>query len=147
MPPKQFKFRLETVLELRKKKEEQEQEKYLKLVDEVARMDRQIEEVRSEQHRIYRECAEKMADGVELNEWRREMGYANYLNEVAGRLVVHRGELEKARLCQRDVLIEATKKKKVLESLKGKAFQDFIFETNLQEQRELDDWASTHFRP
>jgi flagellar protein FliJ len=147
MSPKRFKYRLEVVLELRKRKEEQEQEKYLKLVNEVARLDQQIEEVRGEQHRVYRECELKMAENQAIEEWRRDLNYGSYLEDVARRLLVFRSERDKARLQQREVLMDASKKRKILESLKEKALQDFLLDLNVQEQRELDDWASTYFRP
>ncbi len=145
MPPKRFKYRLELVLELRKRKEEQEQEKYLKLVNEIDRLDRQIEEVRDEQRRVFRECEIKMAENRALFDWRLEMNYGCYLEDVVRRLITFRAEREKARLQQREILLDASKKKKVLESLKDKALQEFMTDLNIQEQQELDEWASACF--
>ncbi len=145
MSPKRFHFRLESVLEIRKNKQEQEEKIYMKLVDELSRLDRQIEEVQKEQKRVFEECELKLTGTLMLDEWRRDLDYIRYLEEVIAQLKRRRQEVDLQRLRQKEVMIEATKKRKTMDLLKEKYLQEYIFEMNRLEQIEIDDWVTTGY--
>jgi flagellar protein FliJ len=145
MSPKRFRFHLESVLELRKNKQEQEEKSYMKLVSELFEMDRQIEGVQNERRRISGECERKMTGNLLLDEWRRDLNYIGYLQEVTERLRKRRREIDQQRLRQREVMIDAIKKRKTMDSLKEKYLQEYLFEINRQDQIEIDDWATTGY--
>ena len=145
MSPKRFHFRLESVLEIRKNKQEQEEKIYMKLVDELSRLDRQIEEVQKEQKRVFEECELKLTGTLMLDEWRRDLDYIRYLEEVIAQLKRRRQEVDLQRLRQKEVMIEATKKRKTMDLLKEKYLQEYMFEMNRLEQIEIDDWVTTGY--
>lgn len=146
MSPKRFHFRLESVLEIRKNKQEQEEKIYRKLVDELSRLDRQIEEVQKEQKRVFEECELKLTGTLMLDEWRRDLDYIRYLEEVIAQLKRRRQEVDLQRLRQKEVMIEATKKRKTMDLLKEKYLQEYLFEMNRLEQIEIDDWVTTGYK-
>lgn len=145
MSPKRFHFRLESVLEIRKNKQEQEEKIYRKLVDDLFRLDRQIEEVRKEQKRVFSDCELKLTGTLMLDEWRRDLDYMRYLEEVIVQLKRQRQEVDLQRLRQKEVMIEATKKRKTMDLLKEKYLQEYTFEMNRLEQIEIDDWVTTGY--
>lgn len=141
---KRFRYRLETVLKVRRRREEIEQKKYLQLGERLAGIERQIQQVDEENRRILDESADEMQAVVDLGALRRGLAYAEYLVRERAALSYQREQVEAARQQQYAVLTEIMKKRKILETLKEKAFARFNFAVSQQEQKDLDEWSVTN---
>jgi flagellar protein FliJ len=139
---KKFQYRLETVLEVRRKKEEQEQGKYQALAAAVRAIENRIRETEENRTRLMNETAQELHGVPDVNHWKRSLTYADQVARLIIGLKANREQADKDRLAQRERLLEAVKRRKVLETLKEKAHQQFTWEEGLREQLEMDDWAS-----
>lgn len=139
---KAFRFRLQTVLDFRCKREEIEQKKYHPLAEEVARIDDEIRRVGETRVSLMKSALIQESD-FDLDRFKRELAYAEHLSRLLDQLNRKRTQAEAARSNQQALLIEAVKKRKILEILRARARREFNHETGLQERRELDEWAVT----
>lgn len=142
-----FLFSLETLLRHRDDIEQRERDELLRLTykyqTELRHRDDLTHKFRETMKALSNHRSEN-ADGQEIN-W-----FYLYLN----RLTQEIGESEKciARLqsevqTQKEVVIEASKKKKVLASLKSKKEKEFTLEMERQEQKEIDDMVIARYKP
>jgi flagellar FliJ protein len=139
---KKFRYRLETVLGVRRRKEEQEQGKYHALVSKVKEIEGRIRQTEEYQAQLMDEAKRELQSAPDMDNWKRSLLYADQVSRVIAGLWVSREQADRERLAQRERLLEAVKRRKILESLKEKALSVFNWEEALKEQLELDEWAA-----
>jgi flagellar protein FliJ len=141
---KKFRYRLETVLDVRRRKEEQELGKYNALLSKVRAIEDRIHETEEYQTRLMDEVTRELQGVPDVSIWKRSLLHADHVSRMIAGLWVSREQADKERLAQREHLLEAVKRRKILESLKEKARTDFNWEEAQKEQLELDEWAAIH---
>jgi flagellar protein FliJ len=144
---KKFQYRLDKVLDVRRMKEEQEQVKYQAHTRKVRAIEDRIQENQETQVRELAERTQELQSALDVLAWKRRLAYAEYISVVIAGLKVNLEQAEKERVAQRELLLEALKRRKVLETLKEKARLQFNCDEELKERLELDEWAAIHRQP
>jgi flagellar FliJ protein len=147
MPPKKFIFRLQTVLEV---KERQEEEEKRKLADLMA-WQKEDERILAAMKQKEAETKQRLKDKQQAGEWIEveELKRISYfLKKVAGDIVAQNNKLmEIARRIeeQREVLIKAAQERKTLEMLKEQHYHEYITEVEEEERKLLDELATLKY--
>jgi len=147
MPPKRFIFRLQTVLEVKERQEEEEKRK----LSELIAWQRQEEQILAQM--VHKEQAtrqmlkDKQAAGVyfEVDELKR---ISYFLKKIAADIEAQKAKLiEIARRIeeQRQNLIKAAQEKKTLEMLKEQHHHEWLREIEEEEARFLDELATLKY--
>jgi len=142
-----FLFSLETLLRHREDIEQRERDELFRLnyqyQTELRHRDDLTAKFRETMHELSLKRSENSGD-QEINWF---YLYLNRLTHEIGesekRLAQYQAEVQ----AQKEVVIEASKKKKVLASLKSKREKEFIVATEKQEQKEVDDLVITRYKP
>lgn len=144
---KKYKFRLQTVLDMKEKKLEQ---KLLELAQIVEQMNTEIEiqnKLKDEQTSLHSKIVEKSAMDTPQNLF--EMKNARAYWGSLGTKIANQNEriknIEFFLKAKQNEVNEAVKEKKVLENLKAKEEEKFYKEFLEYERRELDEIAISRF--
>lgn len=136
-----FKFRLDVLLRLALN-EEDEAKKNLaawqkRLLESLQKKDRILKNINCS---LVEKVRQKNIDEIKL--------YENYLDSLRYSLFLTEGEIEfieKEKDKAVEILQEAMKKRKILEKLKEKKHQQYIFEADQREQKEMDEIGTKIF--
>ena len=138
---KKFKFSLEKVLSLREFEQNQAQIELGKAQSVVNEINEQLKFIASE----IVKSNESRANSTELNFL---LSVENYLNGLKYKKELLLEELAKAQLVleeKRAIVVEAIKKRKSLEKLKEKQFEEYKKQYNLEEEKILDEISTSKF--
>ncbi len=140
-----FRFNLETLLRHREDLEQKERDALLrvnyKYETELRHRDGLVAKFRETMNELAQKQSSNM-DPKELNWFHMYLHRLTHeIRESEKRLAV----LEKEVQTQKEAVIEASKKKKVLASLKEKKAKEFTVEMDKQEQKEIDDLVVTRY--
>lgn len=138
---KKFKFSLEKVLSLREFEQNQAQIELGKAQSVVNDINEQLKFIASE----IVKSNESRANSADLNFLLSVENYVNGLNYKKELLLE---ELAKAQLVleeKRAIVVEAIKKRKSLEKLKEKQFEEYKKQYNLEEEKILDEISTSKF--
>jgi flagellar export protein FliJ len=140
---RQFRYSLETLLRYREDIEERERDKLHRLtyqhqVEDNIRK-RLAKELQETMHDMVAMCADKSRD-KELTWFHL---YLNRLTREIGESDKSLAQLKSAIEAQRKTVIEASKNKKALTSMKAKKEKEFNVELDRSEQKEIDDLVVT----
>ena len=138
---KKFKFSLEKVLSLREFEQNQAQIELGKAQSVVNDINEQLKFIASE----IVKSNESRANSADLNFLLSVENYVNGLNYKKEMLLE---ELTKAQLVleeKRAIVVEAIKKRKSLEKLKEKQFEEYKKQYNLEEEKILDEISTSKF--
>jgi flagellar FliJ protein len=133
-----FSFRLENVLRIRKKIEENKERDFSMKKAELLRIEGEIRETRGKLQDFMRDNTFGSRvftafDIVSVD------NYINRIQNVIDGLFVIRDEREKDVQRSLDVLTEARKERKVIENLKERMLSRYLYALNREEAIELDD--------
>lgn len=147
MPAKRFVFRLQTVLEIKIKKEEEEKKKLGDLIAWQKQEEAILVEMVSQEQSTRASLREKQATGqwIEVDELKR---ISWFLKKLASDIEAQKKKLiEIARRIeeQRDALLEAVKEKKTLETLKENQHNEWLREVEEEEAKVLDELATLKY--
>lgn len=142
-----FRFRLERVLAIRAKEEERERMLFGAAMREKLRAEMALDEVRERIRAAIETAAARMKERVMIEDLRRSHDYRMALlrreAEAEAHLAASSGKLEE----RRAALIEARKRKRVLERLREKARERWRLEVDREEQDDLDEMGlAAHLR-
>lgn len=146
MPPKTFKFKLQSILEYKKKVEEEEIRKLAELKVLQKREQEKLEFLKMTKVEEMRTLTEKSAQGV-LNVSEIQMYHAHIkkldkeITEQEIRLQQIAIEVEE----QRQRLLEASKEKKIYEKLKEKHKATFLAAIEEEERKFIDELATMRY--
>lgn len=143
MPPKKFKYRLEKVLEIKRKKEDEEKEKLGKLIQEEAH-ERQVK-AQLEQQRLQAqaEIRQKQAVGeVTINELR---FYPQHIKNLENKIAYQEMRLKELAIKiveQRENLRKAVMERKAYEKHKENSHEAWLAEQEYEENKMIDELAT-----
>lgn len=142
---KKFNFRLQKVMQV---KEEVEKQKMLDLADAkrfVAEEEKRLGHLQS-QDEAYRETIERRKTAERINPMEMDL-YYRYLRKLGDEIDLQNGRVQDARdkmEKRRQVLLNASKERKVLEKLREKKYTAFRAEVTKKEQNFIDDVATVN---
>jgi len=136
---RRFKYRFEKILSYRGHQEKQRQREFATALGLQQAQQEKLSNLRRGQAETQMEKEKHLVGKVEPT---RLSGYYRYYLklrhlEMAGREVL--GHLSRDVDKKREILVEATRKKKIYEKLKERHFQRYLHDTNLAMQKETDD--------
>ena len=132
---KRFRFSLETLLSLKKEKEQEREIALARATGELAILDRQISELREEGSRTF------MRGAVDINELRaRELLFTRTTKQIA-KLAVPRRKAESKRIHARDEYAQAHAETMALERVREKRFEQWRIRARREEIKRLDEAA------
>ncbi|MFQ3548312.1 MAG: flagellar export protein FliJ [Armatimonadota bacterium] len=142
---KKFKFRLQTLLDQRKAKEEQIQIEFGELKKKEALEKEKLEKLMLRLEETLLIIEKALNDGEDTAEIQRMFEFANATREDIRiqDLILERIKIDVAK--KREELVEAMKDRKVLDTLKEKQEEEYLKECMRLEQNELDEVASVRY--
>lgn len=146
MPPKRFRYRLEKVLELARKKEDEEKEKLGKLIQEEAH-ERQVKaQLEHQLEQTHIEVRHKQAVGqVSINELR---FYPQHIKSLENKIKYQELRLQELAIAivqQRENLLKAAMKRKTYEKHKEQSQEAWQAEMDYEEAKMIDELATIKF--
>ncbi len=143
MPPKRFKYRLEKVLEIKRKKEDEEKEKLGKLIQEEA-YERQVKaQLEAQLMQAHVEVRQKQAVGqITINELR---FYPQHIKNLEGKIKYQELRLQELAVKiveQRENLRKAVMERKAYEKHKENAHEAWLAEQEYEESKMIDELAT-----
>ncbi len=142
---KQFSFRLENILEIRRQQEKVEQKKFAK---EQANYQKEVDFLKV----LFERRKETYENLIKLEKQkfdkRIRMIHVDFVEKTNVDIDLQRINVEKAEVKlkkQRSLLLEAMKKRKILEKLREKKKEDYNLEMKNEEQKILDEVAARNF--
>jgi flagellar protein FliJ len=142
---KRFVFNLETLLRHRENQEEKERNEFSRINYELQSELRRGDDLRGRLKESLREIFRLRCDNTDSGELALYYRYTDRLRNEIRLSDRHVFQLEQALQAQRLVLIEATKKKKLLDSLKAKKHKQYDLIVQRQEQKTVDELVVTRF--
>ena len=140
-----FLFSLETLLRHREDLEQKERDELFRLTYKYQTELRHREELAIKFRETMKELSSKRSENSDQQELDLFYPYINRLTYEIGESEKHLTQLQAEVQAQKDVVIEASKKRKVLASLKSKKEKEFVAAMEKQEQKEVDDLVVTRF--
>ena len=142
---KKFAFRLETLLHYRKNLEEKEQAVLFQLFSRLQRESNHLQDLQAKHQETLKELTQMRAEGAVYGETSWFYLYLDRLRFEMRRSSERIRQLEQDIQEQKAVLVEASKKKKILDSLKTKEKKAFISAVDKQEQKAVDEIVVIRF--
>ncbi|MFP4021442.1 MAG: flagellar export protein FliJ [Halanaerobium sp.] len=133
---KKYKFKFEKILNLRKRQEEQEEDKYLLLKKELNNIKNKIKSIKLEKENIYEHLRDQEND-LALNISLRR--YLKKLKADEKAAQIEKEDKKQEISEQLEVLMDKKKERKTMEKLKDKKIEKFVKEFLENEQKELDE--------
>jgi len=141
---KKFNFKLETVLRVRRHREEKERQKLANLRRKKMRLEAQKSDINSDLQTFHTNRDEQI-DGQSPIQHRQQYSYIHEQHQQMKQLDNKIDHLAKEVDDQRKKLIEANKQTKILKNLKSKHKMRFLEEVDRIEQKQLNEIATQRF--
>ena len=142
---KRFSFNLEAVLNHRILLEDLEEQKLHKILHSI----HEVESLRTRMQKEAQECRSLLhkphPGEIDVHEMRQMVAYLQKLEQEIQQCAVLLARLQEDRRVQSEKLVEARKKREILEKLKEKSFSSYQTELKGMEQKLLDELATERF--
>jgi flagellar FliJ protein len=142
---KKFTFNLQSVLDHRLLLEEREQEKLLKIQQEIALAEGSRQQLRNEIHELRLRMTQPEPGEVHVEKVLQVTRYIGKLEDDVVALTRKTAQLEQQKRAQSQVYLEARRKREVLENLKDKNLDQYQRELSAMEQKLLDELSAVKF--
>lgn len=146
MGRKRFKFKLQSVLELKIKAEDDEKKKLADLMQLLAREERILQQLEYTRMQRIAEFKEKQgAGGINVTELQM---YSYTIEKLKNDIINQQLRIKEIHIRieeQRQMLLKATQEKKTYEKLKEKQHEAFIAEEEYDEKKLIDELATIKF--
>jgi len=142
---KKFTFNLQSVLDHRQMLEEREQEKLVRIQQEITLAEAGRQQLSNEIHELRLQMARPEPGEIDVEKVTHVTRYMGKLEEDVTTLVRKLSQLEQQKRAQADRVVEARRNREVLESLKEKNFVQYERESNAMEQKLLDELSTVKF--
>ncbi len=142
---KKFAFRLETLLRYRKNLEEKEQAELFQLLARLRREQNHLKDLQLKHQEVLVDLTEHRSNGADYAETSWFYIYLDRLRFEMRRSAERINRLEQDVQNQKVVLIEASKKKKILDSLKTRQAKSHLAASEKLEQKLSDDLVVVRF--
>ena len=140
-----FRFRFEQILNYRKTLEEQVMQVFSEKVRDLERQKEHLRSIRGEKAGVLAELMRRQAGNLNAAEIGITFGYIKNLREREVAQVVLISDREKALEAKRVELLEAVKRRKIMEILKQKKLEKYWKEWNHRESVELNEQGIIRF--
>lgn len=140
-----FRFRFEQVLNVRKLAEEQVLQEFSEQVRGLECERERLRSIRGEKAAVLAELMRRQEGSLNSGEIAIAFGYIRSLRQREVAQVVLIGDREKALEAKREQLVEAVKRRKIMEILKQKKFDQYWKEWNRKESVELNEQGIIRF--
>ncbi len=141
---KKFNFKFQKLLDVRSHREKEEQEKFAVVLGEYVAVQNIIGDAAQKRKQVLDESRAFMESGnLQLFHFRDRAREGLKCKSIHYNKILKEKEIPLN--AAREKLVEAMKKKKVMEILKDKAKSSYIQEVVKEEQNELDDFGGTIF--
>jgi len=146
MPPKRFRYRLEKVLEMKLRKEEEEKEKLGKLRQELEH-ERQVKaQLEQQLENVHLELKTKRLSGMlNINELR---WFPQHIKNLEGKIKYQELRIQELLIKieeQTQALAKAMQERKAYEKHKEQSHQAWVAEVDAEEARLIDELATIKF--
>lgn len=137
-----FRFSMQNILDMKEKLEDQAKNEYAQANARLLREQEKLEKIVARREEAREKLKLVLCETLSVNEIRTRENAVEVLKFYAmqQQLVVIRCEKEVE--VAREKLSEAMKERKIFEKLREKAFEEFVFEENRKEQKEVDELMS-----
>ncbi len=142
---KKFAFPLETLLKYRRNLQEKEQAELFQVVARHRREQNHLEDLQKKHHEILAELAEQRSAGADYASTSWFYIYLDRLRFEMRRSAERILRLEQEVEGQKAILVEASKKKKILDSLKTRQRRTHIAAEEKEEQKLTDELVVVRF--
>jgi len=142
---KKFAFRLETLLRYRKNLEEKEQAALFHLLSMHQRESSHLEGLQRKHQEVLVELTEQRSTGADYGESSWFYLYLDRLRFEMRRSAERINRLERDIQEQKGILVEASKNKKILDSLKKQKKKAYVSAGEKEEQKSVDDLVVIRF--
>jgi flagellar protein FliJ len=140
-----FLFNLETLLKHRENVEQRERDELLRISYKYQIELRNRDDLMARRQEMMQELAQKQMENASDQELVWFHRYIERLGQEISECKKRLVQLESEVQAQKEVVIDASKKRKVLALLKAKKQKEYFMEMEKQEQKEIDDWIVTRF--
>ncbi len=134
-----FLFNLDTLLRHRENIEQRERDELLQLTYKHQLELRNREVLTAKFHETLGDVSRHRADNAAHQELNLFYLYLNRLTYEIGECEKHLSQLQSEIQKQKEIVIEASKKRKILATMKAKQHKEFIVAQEKQEQKEVDE--------
>lgn len=137
-----FRFSMQNILDMKEKLEDQAKNEYAQANARLLREQEKLEKIVARREEAREKLKFVLCETLSVDEIRTRENAVEVLKFYAmqQQLVVIRCEKEVE--VAREKLSEAMKERKIFEKLREKAFEEFVFEENRKEQKEVDELMS-----
>ncbi len=142
---KKFAFRLETLLKYRRNLEDKEKAELFQMLARLRREQNHLEDLQRKHQETLVELAEQRSAGAECGDTSWFYLFLDRLRFEMRRSTDRIVRLEQDVQEQKAVLVEASKKKKILDSLKTRQRKSYVAAEEKQEQKSTDELVVVRF--
>ena len=142
---KKFIFRLEQVLKIRTLEERIQQKEFSKVKSQHLIAVKKLEDIFIDRKETVRSLNDHEQRGFNQTIYLAHMKYIEKLNLDVDiqRINVSKVEIELKK--ERDKLLEIVKKRKSLENLKEKKYEEYLYNSNIEDQKMMDEIAGSRY--
>jgi len=146
VPPKKFRFRLQSILDYKQKLEDEEKEKLAKLLQEEVQAQEYLVGLRNRKATDQQEMRSRQQAGtMDVDELKRFNQHLKYLEKAIENQLLYLRELAIRIEAQRQALVKAAQERKVFEKLKEKHHEVFIQGEETEERKLIDELATLRY--
>ena len=143
---KKFTFNLESVLNHRKLLEDKEQQKLQRINQSILQAEQDRDKLRHEINDCRQMVVGRQKGIIDIDKIRHLAAYIEKLEFDVIQLTLHISQLEKEKAQQLERLVQAKRRREVVDKLKEKKLAHYERETRELEQKLLDDLTIVNFR-
>ena len=143
---KKFTFNLESVLNHRKLLEDKERQKLLRINQSILQAEQDRDKLRHEINDCRQMVIGRQKGIIDIDKIRHLAAYIEKLEFDVIQLTLHISQLEKEKAQQLERLVQAKRRREVVDKLKEKKLAHYERETRELEQKLLDDLTRVNFR-
>lgn len=137
-----FKFRLQKILEHRETLENVKKGEFGKVQNKLKLENEKLTELKNTKQAVAAKKEEISKTSITMNELQK---YNNYLMDLSEKMQLQTKTIEQVKQEVEEVrkeLIETTKDKKIIEKLKTRDYEEFLYEEKIKEEKENDQFVS-----
>ena len=147
MAGKKFKYKMQSILNIKEKLEEEEKDKLGRLLFEKANEEAVLAQLRARKANSQQEMKDKQRQGaMDVEELKRYDAHLKKMEFLIENQILRIKELDVRIEKQRQAVIKATQERKIFEKLKEKHKERFMMEQELEERKFIDELAISRYQ-
>ncbi len=140
-----FSFRLDVLLRLRKSLKEQAEQELARWIRRRENVIGLINELKSEIKREREKLNDRISHGIKSSEYQQQVEYIEILTKKLTYRIEQLKSIEENLNKARELLKKRHQELQVVEKLKEKAYERYLFEEHQREQKEADELATIRY--